>query len=190
MTMTDSPRRLGKIYKRRGVLRCAATCIDEISSLSSKDKRVAVACSEFKTEAYPLLLPHRITTTILLSFLDTAEADQIENNIKKLIKKCDHQCTLELISDRPPMKKNRKSGGLLRSLTETALEWEIPLEHESSLFPSVAGYVPSSIAVVCGLGPVARDIDTPQEAVLRLSLMQRTLLLAQFLARQAMKNKK
>ena len=28
---------------------------------------------------------------------------------------------------------------------------------------------------------VARDLDTPQEAVLRISLVQRTLLLAQFL---------
>jgi D-alanine-D-alanine ligase len=53
----------------------------------------------------------------------------------------------------------------------------------------VAGLVPSSRAVICGLGPVARDVDTPQEAVLRLSLMQRTLLLAQYLSGQA-KNKR
>jgi len=38
--------------------------------------------------------------------------------------------------------------------------------------------------VLCGLGPVARDTYTPDESVDRISLMQRTLLLAEFLARQ------
>jgi hypothetical protein len=36
-------------------------------------------------------------------------------------------------------------------------------------------------ACVCGLGPVARDLGTPQEAVQRISLVQRTLLLADYL---------
>jgi D-alanine-D-alanine ligase len=37
---------------------------------------------------------------------------------------------------------------------------------------------------LCGMGPVARDLGTPNEAVQRISLVQRTLLLAEFLANQ------
>jgi hypothetical protein len=34
---------------------------------------------------------------------------------------------------------------------------------------------------LCGLGPVADEINTPQERISRISMMQRTLLLAQLL---------
>ena len=79
------------------------------------------------------------------------------------------------------MKDRRPSGRLARSLAKVAEKWEIPLERESSVWPSVAGLVPASAGAVCGVGPVARDLYTPHEAVDRISLMQRTLLLAQFL---------
>ena len=79
------------------------------------------------------------------------------------------------------MKKRKANDRLVKSLTDVAGQWEIPLEFESSLYPSVAGLVSGRASVVCGIGPVAQDIDTPQESILRISLMQRTLLLAQFL---------
>ena len=60
-------------------------------------------------------------------------------------------------------------------------KWDIPLDKESSVWPSAGGLVPARCAAVCGLGPAVRGLYTPQEAVLRISLMQRTLLLAQFL---------
>jgi hypothetical protein len=79
------------------------------------------------------------------------------------------------------MKKRRANDRLLRSLERAAAVWEIPISHESSLNPSVAGLIPSTSTVICGLGPPARDIYTPGESVLRLSVLQRTLLLAQYL---------
>ena len=71
---------------------------------------------------------------------------------------------------------------LLKSLSDVARQWDIPLKQESSLLPSVAGLVPGKVPVVCGIGPVAKNLYTPQEAVKRISLMQRTLLIAEFLA--------
>ena len=66
-------------------------------------------------------------------------------------------------------------------LEAVAADWEIPLKRESSVWPSVAGLVPPKTPVIYGIGPVARDLGTPQEAVQRISLIQRTLLLAEFL---------
>jgi hypothetical protein len=66
-----------------------------------------------------------------------------------------------------------------------AVQWEIPLNKETSLWPSVAGLVPPQVPVVCGLGPVARGLYTGQEAVSRISLVQRTLLLAAYLLTKA-----
>jgi D-alanine-D-alanine ligase len=45
----------------------------------------------------------------------------------------------------------------------------------------VAGLVPTEVPVICGLGPVVEDLYTPQERILRISLIQRTLLLTQYL---------
>jgi len=182
LTVTGDSHRLGKIYRNHGVLRWTTSCLDEFSAMTSKEERIAVSTGELKTVAYPQLLPHRTISTILLSFLDLQKADTIEKKMKSQIKNKDFKVSLELISERPPMKKNKKSTSLYRRLKEVADRWEIPLNSESSLYPSVAGLTPASRAVICGIGPIGRDVDTPQEAVLRLSLMQRTLLLAMFLS--------
>ena len=82
------------------------------------------------------------------------------------------------------LQRPRREKRLVAELAEVASNWEIPFGKESSLWPSVAGLVPSSTPVVCGLGPVTRDVYTPNEAVERISLLQRTLLVAEFLAKQ------
>ena len=79
--------------------------------------------------------------------------------------------------------KRRANTELARMLERTAKRWEIPLRRESSVWPSIAGLAPARTGVVCGIGPVARNIYTPDESVDRISIMQRTLLLAEFLAK-------
>ncbi len=89
---------------------------------------------------------------------------------------------LEVVSDRPALENQAQNKRLAAELAEIAANWEIPFGQESALWPSAAGLVPASTAVVCGLGPVAKDLYTPNEAVERISLLQRTLLIAEFLA--------
>jgi D-alanine-D-alanine ligase len=190
LKVTGKPRRLGKIHRKKDVLRWTMSAIDEMTRLTSKDDRLAVACSDMRTESYPQLLPHRISATILINYLDEKQAESAEAAIRKILESRDYGHSLELISDRPPFIRTKKRSGLYRSLRKTADQWEIPLHRESSLFPSVAGLVPSTSDVICGVGPVARDTDTPQESVLRISLVQRTLLLAQFLLKHAVSNNK
>lgn len=189
LTVNGEVRRLGKAYKRHGALQCAATCLDEFASLTNKEKRLAVATGELKTESHPQMLPHRVTATALVSFLSTSHAEAVDRAMRKVIKERDCQCTLELVSDRPPFKLSTRGSSLYKRLLRIAEQWEIPLSRESSLAPSVAGLTPRTKPVLCGLGPVARDVDTPHESVLRISLMQRTLLLAQYLAAQTASKK-
>ena len=85
------------------------------------------------------------------------------------------------IADRPPMPERRANVELAEVAAGLADRWEIPLVAESSVLPSAAGLVPAGVPVLCGLGPVAEDINTPSERVSRISLVQRTLLLAQLL---------
>ena len=57
------------------------------------------------------------------------------------------------------------------------------------MLPSAAGLVPPQVPVICGIGPIARDLFTTQEAVNRISLIQRTLLIADFLVEGLPKTK-
>jgi D-alanine-D-alanine ligase len=131
-----------------------------------------------------MLLPHRVEVTITLSYGDRAAADTSETAIRELLTQRYFRYQLEVLSDRPALKSRASNKRLCTKLSEIAANWEIPFGQESALWPSIAGLVPASTAVVCGVGPVARDLYTPNEAVERISLLQRTLLLAEFLAKQ------
>ena len=139
-----------------------------------------------------MLLPHRVIVTLLVSYGDEKRADSLESEMREILGKGGVKWELEMISQRPPMQLRKENRQLAEKLNGVAQQWEIPLEQESSLWPTIAGLVPSGTAVLCGMGPVARNLYTPQESVQRISIIQRTLLLAEFLVQelQGTKNKK
>jgi D-alanine-D-alanine ligase len=185
LSVSEKPRRLGKVHKHRSVLRWASIKLEEITRFTTTRDRLAVAVSNLHTEAFPKLLPHRVNAELFLSFLDVKAADRMEEDIFDAFTSKDYRVLIERTTDRPPMKRNRRNERLFTNLKSVADAWEIPLTHESSLYPSAAGLVPKSVGVICGMGAVAKDLDTSQEAILRMSLVQRTLLLAQFLVGQS-----
>jgi D-alanine-D-alanine ligase len=183
--VVGEPRRPGRASKKPEVLRWAWRQLETLAQLSDRKERVSVSTLAMRTEASPMLLPHRVHATVLLTYPDAAVADALDRTMRESIPKNGPRWELEEISDRPSMRERRSTLELARSLTEVAGQWEIPLKRESSVWPSVAGLVPSKVPVLCGIGPVARDLGTPQEAVQRISLIQRTLLLAQFLLKES-----
>jgi D-alanine-D-alanine ligase len=157
--------------------------IEEISKLSSRKDRLSLSTVDIETEAFPMLLPHRVIVTILMSFLDPKLADKTENRIREWLKGAKFKTRLERMADRPPMKDRQINNRLGKALSSVAEEWDIPFPTESSLWPSVGGLVPARTPVICGIGPAARDLYTPQECVNRISLIQRTILLGEFLSK-------
>jgi hypothetical protein len=153
--------------------------------LTDQKNRLSVSTTSVRTETLPMLLPHRALATILVTYPEEAAADGIEEGMRSTLGKGKPKWELERIASRPPMKERRANTRLAKSLVDLATEWEMPLKRESSVWPSVAGVVSSKTACVCGVGPVARDLGTPNEAVQRMSLVQRTLLLAEFLAKHS-----
>lgn len=187
LILEGKPKRLGQQQKFPDVLLWFCEQLQKLSELSSRKDRIALSAVDIKTDAFPMLLPHRVTANLMLSYPDPKVADGIEEKMKEILSIKGLKCELERISDRPPMKERRNNLSLAKSLAAVAKEWEIPFVEESSVWPSVGGLVPARIPVACGLGPVSRDLYTPQEAVNRASLIQRTLLIAQFLAKDVKK---
>jgi hypothetical protein len=131
-----------------------------------------------------MLLPHRVTVTLLTSFPSKTAADSLEKNIGLILGSGGPRWHLELVSDRPPMRSRKINKNLYKQIAGLAGNRDIPIGHDSSVWPSVAGLVPDSIPVICGMGPTVHDLSTSQESVERISIVQKALLISQFLASQ------
>jgi D-alanine-D-alanine ligase len=184
LTIEGNPHRLGKTVKEPEVLIWAFNKFQELSNLTSKKDRIALSVMDIKTDSFPMLTPHRVISTLYLTYLDTKRADATEKMLKNIIKGSKYKIRLETISDRPPMSDRKINLRLSRAISEVASEWDIPLPHESSLWPSVGGLVSPKKPVICGMGPATKDLYTPQESVNRTSLIQRTILISQFLLKE------
>ncbi len=177
--------RPGQVTRQTEPLRWLWDRLEALCKLSDRRKRLSVSVVDVRTERLPMLLPHRVTASIVLTYPDAALAEELDRQMRTVLDKRGPRWELDQVSDRPPMKERRGTLRLARALASVAGEWEIPIRNESSVWPSVAGLVPARTACLCGIGPVARDLGTPQEAVQRISLIQRTLLLAQYLLQEA-----
>lgn len=183
LVVEGRPRRPAHTNINSDTLLWFADRIGKIAKLTSRKDRIAVSATKLKTSGVPMLSPHRLSADLVLTYLDAKRAEEVENQVREILGKNTLKWSLELVSDRPPMKDRVANQRLAKAILGVAAEWEIELRTDSSVWPSVGGLVAGQAGVMCGMGPVARDLYTPQEAVHRMSLIQRTLLLAQFLLR-------
>ena len=174
----------GQIGRRRTVVNWTGEKLLAIGRLSSPKKRLSIAALDVRTERHPMFVPHRVEVSLMMSYVETAQADEAETAMRSTLGRSGPKWRLTRLDDRPPMADRPTNAPLVEALEAAAARWEIPLERESSAWPSVAGLVPPSTAVVCGMAPVTRDRGTPDEAVQRISLVQRTLLLSEYLIGQ------
>lgn len=175
-------RKLGQAQKRPEVLRWAWERLEQCCELSSRKDRVAVSVVNMRTAGFQNLLPHEVLGTILINYLDASAADRVEAELHRLLEQKDGlRVRLTPVGDRPPFIKTRASEELAERMKAAATTWDVPFDEDSSLLPSVAGLVPAPTAVICGVGPAATETFTSHESVERISVVQRTLLLAQFL---------
>ncbi|MCA8943513.1 MAG: ATP-grasp domain-containing protein [Planctomycetes bacterium] len=176
-------RKPGQATKKPEVLRWAWRRLEQLCELSDRNERIAVSISDMKTTSYRNLLPHEVHAVVLVSYLDPAKADVIETEIRDMLKadRGGIRVHLDLTAERPPMRSRRTNAPLSKRIRAAAERWDIPYAEDSALLPSVAGLVPEETAVICGVGPAAVETFTAREAVERISVVQRTLLLAQLL---------
>jgi D-alanine-D-alanine ligase len=175
--------RVGRGGRGPEPLRWTAEKLERCAQLGSRKERTSVSTADLRTDALPMRLPHRVHVTLLSTFPATERGEELEAEIRSILGRSGPRWKLDLLSDRPPMPE-RRGRPLWKQVDAVAKAWEIPVKREGSSWPSVAGLVPPQKQVLCGFGPVARDLRTPDEAVWRLSVMQRTLLLAELLARE------
>ncbi len=177
------PTRIDNWQKKEDVLRWASSKVGEFSNMSLNLKRFNIGALKLETNSLTMHLPHRVNATLLMSYADESDANQVEDGISERLKgRHPFNCEFTRFSERPPLRRRRNNSKLLQEFREVGEHWDIKVNEQSSAWPSVAGLVPATVPVVCGFGPYSKDLYTPQEAVNRLSIVQRSLLLAGYLA--------
>jgi D-alanine-D-alanine ligase len=184
LTVESQPKRPGQSGKTTGAVRWLLPRLDQLLSMSSRKDRVDVSAVDMQTQAFPMYLPHKIQVMLSVSYPDQKKAGVLDGKMREILDGRGAVWKLDLLSERPPMKNRKVNDALADRLIEIAREWTIPFGVDGSVWPSVAGLVPSTTPVLCGLGPVGRDLYTSGEAVHRSSMVQRVLLLSQFFVRE------
>lgn len=181
LSVDGSAARIGQALKKMDALRWSLTKLKDLSELSSAKERISVLPVEIKSHRTPMRLPHNVSATLLVTYPDAIAADEVDKRIRLALGKDNFRWRLELVSDRPPMVDRNRKRGLAKDMMNIASQWEIPVKTKSSAQPSVAGLAPPKTDVLCGLSPCCNSLYTQHESIDRHSLVQRTLLLAQYL---------
>ncbi len=182
LRIDGASRRLGIASKRPDALQWLFARAQDLLALTNRKQRVSVDVTDVRTQAAPLLAPHRVDATVVVTFPDNAAGDRLEERMREVLNRDNVRWSLDSMADRPATLDAPDRVKLADKVGAVAQAWELPFGVESSVWPSVAGLAPEHTAVLCGMGPAATDLYTSQEAVSRVSVVQRTLLLAGFLA--------
>jgi D-alanine-D-alanine ligase len=183
LIVEDKPRDFRPGTKTHDALRWTNIRAESMMQLSSQKERLGVFITGISVKRFPMMLPHQVQTNLLISYYKSEVADKAEHDIRNILGRKGPKWRLNLISDRPEMTLRKENRAFFNEVLEIADELEIPIAHTTSAIPSVAGLVPRGVGVICGLGPMVDSLHTPHEAVQRVSLFQRTILLTEVLRR-------
>ncbi len=184
VVVEGDPVRIGSHKQKVDVLSSFIDRAEKLRGLSVEKDRITVAVQDVKSERYSVLLPHRVASTVYISYLDEQKAQLAEQEMKKIFRTNTRgmKCSVEKLEERPALRKVRRHP-IVRKLERICGDWNLPFGTESSLLASAAGEV-SQTPALCGLGPACQGMYTPHEAIHRGELVERTLLLAVFLLQE------
>lgn len=179
------PLRVGNLSKQLDVLSYFIQQAEKLKEIGSPDKKLTVAVQDVQSDRYSVLLPHRVHATVYVTYLNEKLASDAERQLREIFKSSSKgmQTYIEKLVERPPLVK-KKNNPLIQQLSKISEQWNIPFGTESSLLATAAGEIKNGLPVVCGFAPASKDLYTPNEAIHRQELIQRSLLLAMFLLEQ------
>ncbi len=180
------PLRIGAKTRERSVLEYLLENVAALQEIAKEEPFLSLSVQDIDTARYSILAPHRVSVTIILSYLEEKTAEKAFKKIQSCFsqKPKGIRTYLEILEKRPPLQKRKASLSLIEEIENMARQWKIPMREESTILPSAAGTIPAAIPVVCGMAPSSKRLYTPQESINRQELVQKTILLAQLLRKR------
>ncbi|MFP4077706.1 MAG: M20/M25/M40 family metallo-hydrolase [Candidatus Izemoplasmataceae bacterium] len=180
------PLRVGTENKPANAMTYVLGKLTSLEALSKENKLLTISLQDLTTTRYSMLIPHKVTATIYITYVDGTLIKDIENKVQKLFKDGAKGITthVEKLEERPPFVKSVENDALIEAFAKIAGMWNIPFASESTLLPSAGGIIPPGKAVLCGMAPGSKKLYTPEESINRTEWVQKTMILAQYLLSQ------
>ena len=93
----------GQIGRRRTVVGWTCEKLQSIGALSSPRKRISIATLDLRTERHAMFVPHRVEVSLMMSYLEPAQADETEKAMRAALGRSGPKWRLDRLDDRPPM---------------------------------------------------------------------------------------
>ena len=154
-----------------------------LNKLSKKDCQIRVSSMRANT-SYGRA-PDYASVNIVTNFTTKTLGNEIEKQIRQILKKQDvMKLDVELTKGvrRDPMVETTATKELFGIVSEQARQLDLKLKSANRLISSDISYVPQGIPALDGMGPLGGEYRTPNEFILRDSLIDRALLLAMVLS--------
>ncbi|MBI9012216.1 MAG: ATP-grasp domain-containing protein [Clostridiales bacterium] len=159
---------------------------EKINTIKEKIKNLdkfSVAVNDFKLQNNHMMLAHKITLTLCMTYVDSNLADEMEAEIKSMFKSTSKsiKSTVGTLEVRPPMNKNENQQELIMKLMNVYEDLQIPFGVDTKLFPSAGGDISEDVPVICGMSPATLELYNSEESILRLELLQKILIMTNFI---------
>ena len=101
--------------------------LDGMAEMTSLKARLAVEVLGIESERHPMMAPHRVSATIMVTYFNVKDAERVERRMKEIMGRRGRHWTLTLLSDRPPMKERTPGLRLAKAIEDVARELQLPV---------------------------------------------------------------
>ena len=153
--------------------------IISLNRLTKKDCKIRISSMQSHTSFGRA--PDYASINLVTNFATKTLGDEMEQHIKQILKKHDKiKLDVEIIKGvrRDPIVETAYTKNIFEIVSEQAKKIDITVKPSSRLFSSDISYVPDGIPAIDGLGPLGAEYRSPNEYILRDSLIDRALLLS------------
>ncbi len=165
--------------------------IISLNKLSKKDSIVKVTSMEARTSYGQA--PDYASFSVINNFLSNTIANDLEKQLRQILKKQEAmKLDIEISKGfrREALVESKVSLEFLESIKKIADSIDVKIHGSNRLISSDISYVTDGVPALDGLGPLGGNYRSPNEYILRDSLIDRALLLALIIANSATTDKK
>jgi len=178
-----TPLRIGTENMASNAMAFMLDRLPKLDALSKADKQLSISVQNLDSTRYSMLIAHKVTATVYITYVDGSKAKTAENALRDLFKTTNKNITtfVEKLEERPPLVAASSTKTLIDTFKTIGDAWSLPFDTESTLLPSAGGIINPQKAVLCGMAPATKRLYTPEESINRTEWVQKTMLMAQYL---------
>ncbi|NIO29573.1 MAG: M20/M25/M40 family metallo-hydrolase [Candidatus Latescibacteria bacterium] len=152
-----------------------------LKKLTSEKKGIRIIINSSSACTNAGRIPDHGTATITACFMSKDQGAELDREVRKIAEKGTNgalQVQVRFGARRPPVAATKANLRLFDTVQQLAKKQEVRIEAVHRDFPADICHVPENVPVLGGFGPLGGDARSPNEYIVRDSLIDRSALLA------------